>query len=86
MEQALDPVTLAERQMLADYDHPGLGRVRSVGLPVAVGGYAPEYKRGPRLGENMAVLEALGYSSAQIGALAERGAFGSRIRRVTPPN
>ena len=86
MEQALDPASLAERQMLVDYSHPGLGRVRSVGLPVTVGGYTPEYKRGPRLGEDMAVLEGLGYSSAEIGALAEQGAFGPRIPRVTPPN
>jgi crotonobetainyl-CoA:carnitine CoA-transferase CaiB-like acyl-CoA transferase len=77
MEQALDPVGLAERQMLVDYDHPSLGRVRSVGLPVRVGEYTPRYARGPRLGEDAtSILGGLGYSAAEVSALAEQGAFG----------
>ena len=81
MEQALDRGDLAERHMLADYDHPSLGRVRSVGLPVTVGEYTPRYTRGPRLGEDgTPILEGLGYSAAEISALAEQGAFGSQRR------
>ena len=80
MEDALDPDALAERRMLVEYDHPALGRVRSIGLPVTVSGYTPEYTRGPRLGENgRSILEGLGYSVAKIKTLADRGAFGPRI-------
>jgi len=78
MEQALDRGGLMERQMLVDYDHPSLGRVGSVGLPVTIAGYTPRYTRGPRLGEDGApILEGLGYSAADVSALAQQGAFGS---------
>ncbi len=64
--------------MLAEYEHPALGLVRSVGLPMVVGDYEPEYRRGPRLGENTTALaEQLGYTPAAISSLARRGAFGA---------
>lgn len=78
MEEALDRDELQLRGMIAQYEHPALGSVRSVGLPMVVGDYQPEYRRGPRLGENTTALaEQLGYSAAAIGALARRGAFGA---------
>jgi crotonobetainyl-CoA:carnitine CoA-transferase CaiB-like acyl-CoA transferase len=78
MEQALDRGGLMERQMLVDYDHPSLGRVGSVGLPVTIAEYTPRYTRGPRLGEDgTPILEGLGYSAADVSALAQQGAFGS---------
>jgi crotonobetainyl-CoA:carnitine CoA-transferase CaiB-like acyl-CoA transferase len=77
MEEALDMEELDARGMLAAYDHPVFGTVRSVGLPITVGGYQPRYRRGPRLGEDTASLLArLGYSDAQAAALARDGAFG----------
>jgi crotonobetainyl-CoA:carnitine CoA-transferase CaiB-like acyl-CoA transferase len=64
--------------MLVEYEHPGLGTVRSVGLPITVGDYKPEYRRGPRLGEDgITLLAQLGYSEAAIAALSDRGAFGA---------
>ena len=79
MEQALDPTSLAEHDLLVEYDHPALGRVRSIGLPMTVREYAPHYTRGPRLGEDgTPILEGLGYSSSAISALEEQGAFGAR--------
>jgi crotonobetainyl-CoA:carnitine CoA-transferase CaiB-like acyl-CoA transferase len=78
LEEALDTEELSKRTMLVEYEHPGLGTVRSVGLPISVGEYAPEYRRGPRLGEDgNSLLAQLGYSEAAIAALSERGAFGS---------
>jgi crotonobetainyl-CoA:carnitine CoA-transferase CaiB-like acyl-CoA transferase len=78
LEEALDREELSGRTMLVEYEHPGLGTVRSVGLPITVGEYTPEYRRGPRLGEDgITLLAQLGYSEAAIAALSDRGAFGS---------
>ena len=77
LEQALDLAELGDRGMLVEYDHPVLGTVRSVGLPMSVGEYRPAHVRGPRLGEHAAaLLEGLGYSKSAIAALTETGAFG----------
>jgi crotonobetainyl-CoA:carnitine CoA-transferase CaiB-like acyl-CoA transferase len=77
MEEALDLDELDERGMLASFDHPEFGTVRSVGLPISVGGYVPVYRRGPRLGEDTAALLAeLGYADDEVAALARAGAFG----------
>jgi crotonobetainyl-CoA:carnitine CoA-transferase CaiB-like acyl-CoA transferase len=87
LEQALDLQEVSERDMLVEYEHPVLGTVRSVGLPVSVGEYSPDYRRGPRLGEHgVSLLTQLGYSEAEIGVLSERGAFGpaSTATRATP--
>ena len=55
----------------------GLGRsVWAAGI--TVGDYTPEYRRGPRLGEDgNSLLVELGYSETAIAALADRGAFGA---------
>ena len=77
MEQALDLRELAGREMLAAYEHPVFGAVRSVGLPITVGGYLPRYRRAPRLGEDRdAALSGVGYSTEEIEELARHGAFG----------
>ncbi len=79
MEEALDTGELEARGMLADYEHPALGTVRSVGLPIRVSGYRPRYRRAPRLGEDTdGILRGLGYSGGQVAALAREGAFGPR--------
>jgi crotonobetainyl-CoA:carnitine CoA-transferase CaiB-like acyl-CoA transferase len=79
MEEALDADELEGRGMLAAYDHPEFGTVRSVGLPITVADYQPPYRRGPRLGEDTAPLLArLGFSSEQVAELARAGAFGPR--------
>jgi crotonobetainyl-CoA:carnitine CoA-transferase CaiB-like acyl-CoA transferase len=78
MEEALDVDELLDREMLAEFPHPSFGIVRSVAMPLHVGGYAPRYRAGPRLGEHAgALLESLGYEPAEIEALRLSGAFGS---------
>jgi crotonobetainyl-CoA:carnitine CoA-transferase CaiB-like acyl-CoA transferase len=78
MEDALDRHELGLRHMLVEYEHPTLGTVGSVGLPITVGGYRPAYRRGPRLGENTeALMVELGYSKDATTALTRRGAFGA---------
>ena len=63
--------------MLAEYEHPSFGTVRSVGLPLTMGEFEPHYARGPGLGSHSeAILADLGYSTAAITDLRSAGAFG----------
>ena len=62
MEAALDSDELAARGMLAEYDHPAFGRVRSIGLPLSMTDHVPAYRAAPRLGADGAdLLEELGF-------------------------
>jgi crotonobetainyl-CoA:carnitine CoA-transferase CaiB-like acyl-CoA transferase len=81
LEEALDIEELRDREMLAEYDHPVLGTIRSVGVPLAIGGYAPSYGPGPGLGaDGLAILDELGYDDEEITRLRSDGAFGEKAR------
>ena len=85
LEEALDVDELQGREMLAEYEHPSLGMVRSVGLPLRVGDYAPSYRPGPALGADQEdVLRAAGYTAAEIAELRVAGAFGPEAPAVAP--
>ena len=78
LPRALEPEQLDERGMLASYDHPALGQVNSVGLPLRVSGFTPHYHPSPALGSDLTELLAeLGFDDAEIVSLAEAGAFGT---------
>jgi crotonobetainyl-CoA:carnitine CoA-transferase CaiB-like acyl-CoA transferase len=78
LPHALDVETLEERRMLASYDHPRLGTVSSIGLPLQVSGFTPSYSASPALGADAAdLLAELGYDEAAIAQLLDKGAFGS---------
>jgi crotonobetainyl-CoA:carnitine CoA-transferase CaiB-like acyl-CoA transferase len=80
---SLDSGELTARGMLAEYDHPIHGQVRSVGLPYAVGGFKPSYRPGPGLDEHrQELLQELGVSANEAAALARDGAFGSVAERL----
>jgi crotonobetainyl-CoA:carnitine CoA-transferase CaiB-like acyl-CoA transferase len=84
MEQALDVVELQGREMLAEYDHPSFGRVRSVGLPLHLGDFEPDYRPGPLLGADTEdVLAEAGVDAATIAAWRAAGAFGARGTKVS---
>ena len=68
---------VAEREMIVEYDHPDVGRVRLPGNPIKFSGVAGTPSRpAPRLGEHTeAVLrELLGLNADQIAALRREGA------------
>ncbi len=76
-EDALDAERLRARGMLAAYDHPGLGAVRSVGLPLNVSNFAPRYRAASGLGADAADLLAdVGIDEQEMARLAAEGAFG----------
>jgi crotonobetainyl-CoA:carnitine CoA-transferase CaiB-like acyl-CoA transferase len=86
LQEALDLDELQGREMLAEYQHPTLGTVRSVGLPLHVGGFAPAYAPGPLLGGDQdAVLAEVGYAPDEINALREMGAFGGPAAAASEP-
>jgi len=77
MEAALDRKELEQRAMLVTYRHSELGDVTTVGLPIKMGGFTPQYRPGPALdGDRDAILKEAGYAPAEIEALRDRGAFG----------
>lgn len=77
MEAALDREELDRRDMLAAYRHSSLGEVTTVGLPIEMSGFTPEYRPGPALdGDRDSVLGEAGYGPSEIDALRSRGAFG----------
>jgi crotonobetainyl-CoA:carnitine CoA-transferase CaiB-like acyl-CoA transferase len=81
LEEALDIDELRQRSMLAEYDHPAFGAVRSVGLPLTMGGFEPTYVAGPGLGaDGDAILRELGYDDREVADLRAAGAFGSESR------
>jgi crotonobetainyl-CoA:carnitine CoA-transferase CaiB-like acyl-CoA transferase len=78
MDAALDLEDLQDRSMLAEYEHPRLGTVRSVGSPVFLSGYQSRYRPGPGLGaDGDAILTEIGFSPGEQDELRQRGAFGS---------
>lgn len=78
LEQALDVTELQGREMLAEYEHQTFGTVRSIGLPMRLGGFTPEYLPGPMLGADTdPILADLGLDGDAVAALRERGAFGT---------
>jgi crotonobetainyl-CoA:carnitine CoA-transferase CaiB-like acyl-CoA transferase len=78
LEEALEVERLQARGMLVAYDHPRLGAVRSVGLPIKASGFRPDYRPGPGLGADAAALLAeAGYDQQQVDRLSQRGAFGN---------
>ena len=87
MAEALDVDELTERRMLAEYQDETFGRVRSVGLPLHVGGFEPTYRPGPSLGQDTdAILEELGYAPADVARLRDAGAFGATAASPGDPS
>jgi crotonobetainyl-CoA:carnitine CoA-transferase CaiB-like acyl-CoA transferase len=75
--EAANAEALAARDMLAAYEHPALGAVRSVGVPLRVSGFAPHYRASSDLGaDTKDLLCELGYDELDARRLATAGAFG----------
>ncbi|WP_164520296.1 CaiB/BaiF CoA transferase family protein [Specibacter cremeus] len=77
MEEALDLDELDRLGMLAQYSSPVFGPVRSVGSPITVAGFQPEYRAAPGLGvDRHQLLREAGLDDQAVHRLRERGAFG----------
>lgn len=79
VEEALDPETLRGRGLLSEYEHHGLGIVRTVGSPIAFSGFEAVYRSAPPLdGDRFSLLIELGMTDSEIASLEAAGAFGRR--------
>lgn len=77
LKDVLDTEVLAEREMLASFTHPDLGEIKSIGMPLHVSGYTPDYQASPALGAHTReALRAAGLSDVEITRLMRAGAFG----------
>jgi formyl-CoA transferase len=78
-DQVFDDAHVRHIGMVRDVDQPGLGAVRMLGFPFAVGGSRPPIRRpAPRLGQHTReVLEELGLSGPDIARLTSIGAVGT---------
>ena len=63
------------RQLIEDWDYPGIGRIKTVRTPMMISGELPETRmQTPHLGEHTSqVLAELGYSEEEVQRLIERG-------------
>ena len=75
-----EPHTIA-RDLLVETEHPRYGTVRQVASPVRVGSEPPTYRRAPLRNEDAGRIlgEMLGYDSATVADLGDRGAFGDVV-------
>ncbi|MDA2980069.1 MAG: CoA transferase [Actinomycetota bacterium] len=76
---ALDDPHVAERDLVIEYEQPGLGTVRTPRTAVNVGKVGPESRSGPALAENSEEIlrDLLGYSDDRVESLNREGAFGT---------
>ena len=77
LDRAFAEPPVAERQMIVEYDHPDVGRVRLPGNPIKMSGVNGTISRpAPRLGEHTdgVLSELLSLSGDQIAALRAAGA------------
>ncbi|MGE0822895.1 MAG: CaiB/BaiF CoA transferase family protein [Candidatus Binatia bacterium] len=76
--QVIEQEQIKVNEMLYEYDHPGLGRVRQPRGAARFSGYPPlTDAKAPKLGQHSAeVLAQVGYSDDEIRMFAEQGVVG----------
>jgi crotonobetainyl-CoA:carnitine CoA-transferase CaiB-like acyl-CoA transferase len=79
LEGAFSEPPVAEREMIVEYDHPDVGRVRLPGNPIKLDGAGPTISHpAPRLGEHTdeVLRELLDVPAERIAELRREGAIG----------
>jgi CoA:oxalate CoA-transferase len=77
LDRAFSEPPVAEREMIVEYDHPDVGRVRLPGNPIKMSGLGTISKPAPRLGEHTdsVLRELLSLAPDSIAALRASGAI-----------
>jgi len=81
-EQILADPHIKSRKMVVDIEHPLIGPMKTIGLPLKSTGELTEIRRpAPWLGQHSAeILRAIGYPDAEIGAMFADGVIYDRLR------
>jgi crotonobetainyl-CoA:carnitine CoA-transferase CaiB-like acyl-CoA transferase len=76
VEEALESELVRAREMVIEFEQPGAGRVKGLGMPVKLSRTPGRVRSGgPALGEHTeAVLAEAGFGAEEIAALVESGA------------
>ncbi|MBI4195222.1 MAG: CoA transferase [Betaproteobacteria bacterium] len=82
-DQILADPHIKARKMVVDIDHPRIGRMKALGIPVKSTGELLAIRRtAPWLGEHSGeVLKSLGYSGADVETLFENGVIYDKYRQ-----
>ena len=85
-DQTLNDPHIKARNMVVDIEHPKIGRMKALGIPVkSTGELLAIRKPAPWLGQHsVATLQGLGYSDAEIDAMFESGVIYDRYREKAP--
>ena len=75
MEEAFEDPQIASREMVTEMEHPQIGKVPQLGIPINFSEFQGKIRRpAPRFGEHTAeILKELGYNGKAIKALMEGG-------------
>jgi crotonobetainyl-CoA:carnitine CoA-transferase CaiB-like acyl-CoA transferase len=81
-QQILDDPHIRARNMVVEYDHPVIGRLKSIGPPIKSTGELTAIRRAaPWLGQHSGeAVRSLGYSDREIDALFTDGVIYDRLR------
>ena len=84
-DQIMNDPHIKARQMVVEIDHPKIGRMKNLGLPIKSSGELTAIRRpAPWLGQHSTeVLRSLGYSASEIDALFESGTVYDKYREKT---
>jgi crotonobetainyl-CoA:carnitine CoA-transferase CaiB-like acyl-CoA transferase len=85
IEEALESELVRAREMVIEFEQPGAGTVKGLGMPVKLSRTPGEVRRGgPGLGEHTEeVLAEAGFSPQEIAALIEAGAVAAQSSGVS---
>jgi crotonobetainyl-CoA:carnitine CoA-transferase CaiB-like acyl-CoA transferase len=81
-DQIMNDSHIKARRMVVDIDHPKIGRMKTLGLPIKSSGDLTSIRMAaPWLGQHSAeVLRGLGYAEADVDALFTRGVIYEKYR------
>jgi crotonobetainyl-CoA:carnitine CoA-transferase CaiB-like acyl-CoA transferase len=86
-DQIMNDPHIAHRKMVVDIEHPKIGPMKTIGLPIKATGELTAIRHAaPWLGQHSdEVVRALGYSESDIAGLFEAGVIFDRYREQAPP-
>lgn len=72
--QALQQSLLRERNMIVDIEHPQMGTLQTIGTPIKISDFKPDYRPAPSMGQHNEEIYrgVLGLSASEFNSLREK--------------